>query len=129
AWLSKRDPTEFNAKGRAPDSGAKSAMRIASRSLLAETVEDAVANKEGPFAHCLYTLDEAVAFIEPRLGERQRLSPPRVSSALKRLGMHAIGRMSLGTEPPGTEAPYLKEAREHQILSWAKDDADQDSAS
>lgn len=129
AWLSKRDLTEFNAKGRAPDSGAKSAMRIASRSLFDETVEDAVANKEGPFAHCMFTLDEAVAFIEPRLGERQRLSPRRVSSALKRLGVHAIGRMSLGTEPPGTEAPYLKEAREHHILSWAKDDADQDSAS
>lgn len=128
-WLLKRDLSGFNAKGRAPDSEAKSAMRMASRSLFDETIEDAVANKEGPFAHGFFTLDEAVAYIEPRLGERQRLSPRRVSGALKRLGVHAIGRMSLGAEPPGIQAPYLKEAREHQMLSWTKDDADNDSAS
>lgn len=129
AWLLKRDLSGFNAKGRAPDSAAKSAMRKASRSLFDEIVEEAVTNKEGPFAHCMFTLDEAVAYIEPRLGDRQRLSPRRVSSALKRLGVHAIGRMSLGAEPPGTQAPYLKEAREHQVLSWTRDDADNDSTS
>lgn len=129
AWLSMRDLSGFNAKGRAPDSEAKSAMRMASRSLFDETVEDAVANKEGPFAHGLFTLDEAVAYIEPRLGDRQRLSPRRLSGALKRLGVHTICRMSLGAEPPGSTAPYLKEAPMHQVLSWSEGAADHESAS
>lgn len=128
AWLCERDVTEFNAKSAAPASAAKTAMRLATRSLFDEVLEDGIANKEGPFEHPFFTLDEAVSYVERKLGDRQRISPQRVAAALKKLGLRKVGRMALGAQPANCNTPYLNEAREHQVFGVFSDEDGLNSA-
>lgn len=127
-WLLDRDVSGFNAKGKAPMTTAKDDMRKAARSLPDEVLEDGIEHKEGPFAHRLFTLDEATGFMQARIGDRPRLTNSYVSARLKRLGLLRIRRQSLGIQPPGTIAPHLKDAPEHQVFCWTIEDTELDNA-
>lgn len=116
SWLMHRDVSEFKAKGRAPDTAAKENMRLETRSLLDELIEDGLADGEGPFAHRLFALSEVLMWLGGRLNERQALSPQRVARTLKRARAPKIKRLALGQEPAGCTAA-CRLSREEQVFA------------
>lgn len=86
-WLLSRDISRFNAKGRAPETEAKDAMRKESRAPLQEWIEDGVEGREHPFDRDL-VLVEDILKLTPEFAryKGQFPSPQKLGKALKRAG-------------------------------------------
>lgn len=98
-WLLSRDVSDFEAQGRAPESGAKEDMRRAARSLLEEWLEDSIADGAAPFDTDIVALEDVLARLPDYVMGRGRPTGQRLSAALKRLGCVYLGRVRLGRVP------------------------------
>jgi hypothetical protein len=99
-WLLQRDVSGFDAKGRAPETAAKESMRLAARSRRDEIAEEALADREGPFAHRLFTIGEVFEYVTERFDDRH-LTEERLAALLKKAGCVTVGRLALGEAPHG----------------------------
>lgn len=115
-WLMDRDVSTFKAKGRAPDTKAKENMRLETRSLLDELIEDGMTDRIGPFAYRLFALKEVLTWLIGKLSDRNGMSPRRVCRALKGAGAVQVGRFALGDEPAGCSV-VCSLAREEQVFA------------
>ena len=99
-WLLARDVSNFSAKGRAPETEAKEDMRRATRSLLDETIEDAIENGEGPFQAHIVALDVVRRWLPDGVSGRagSALTAAKVAGALRRAGAVSLGQVWLPKE-------------------------------
>lgn len=86
-WLMDRDVKGFNAKGRAPETDAKEAMRKETRPPLQEWIEDGISGGSYPFDRDLVIAEDVLKLTPEYARYKGQLpSPQRIAKALKRAG-------------------------------------------
>lgn len=95
-WLLARDISAFDAKGRAPDTSAKQAMREATMSQLESLLCVGIEDGRGPFRRDLVTLAEVQTWLQPQM--RQPPTPHKLVATLKLVGCLPLGRARIGEE-------------------------------
>jgi hypothetical protein len=84
-WLLLRDISEFDAKGRAPETAAKEDMRKETRAPLQEWIEEGIANADFPFDRDLVLAEEVLRSTPDYAKFKGQLpSPQKVGKILKR---------------------------------------------
>ena len=84
-WLLSRDVSAFNAKGRAPETAAKDAMRKETRAPLQEWIEDGIAAGDFPFDRDLVLVDDVRTSVPDYAKYKgQAPAPNKIVSALGR---------------------------------------------
>lgn len=123
-WLLSRDVMAFKAKGRAPDTAAKGAMRLAALPDLEATIQDGLLNREGPFARRLVTVGEVAEWVREFIGPFRPPSPRRLVGALKASGAIQFDRRpSLGAVPAGCRRPQAYDPKQVQLFAMPGDTA------
>lgn len=121
-WLLSRDVSDFKAKGRAPDTAAKGAMRLAALPDLEATVHDGLVNREGPFARRLVTVGEVAEWVREFIGPFRAPSPRRLIGALKAAGAIQFDRRpSLGPVPAECRRPRAYDPKQVQLFAMPGD--------
>jgi hypothetical protein len=83
-WLSLRDISKFNHKGRAPETEAKAMMRGNTRSSLQGWVDDGIEARDAPFDRDLVLINDVIDAVPDYAKYRGQIPDPRrVSAALK----------------------------------------------
>lgn len=104
-WLHERDVSKFNAKGQAPATAAKEAMRKETRPLLEAWVEDAIAAQDAPFNSDLILPDDVRACVPTWAKYKgQDVSPQRLAKALTRAGAKPV---SVKMRLPNIDGPRV----------------------
>lgn len=123
-WLFSRDVSAFKAKGRAPDTAAKGAMRLAALPDLEATIHDGLVNREGPFARRLVTVGEVAEWVRDFIGPFRPPSPRRLACALKAAGAIQFDRRpSLGAVPAECRRPHAYDPKQVQLFAMPGDAA------
>ena len=121
-WLLSRDVSAFKAKGRAPDTAAKGAMRLAALPDLEATIHDGLVNREGPFAGRLVTVGEVADWVRNFIGPFRPPSPRRLVGALKAAGAIQFDRRpSLGPVPAECRRPHAYDPKQVQLFAMPGD--------
>jgi hypothetical protein len=121
-WLLSRDVSAFKAKGRAPDTAAKGAMRLAALPDLEATIHDGLVNREGPFARRLVTVGEVAEWVREFIGPFRVPSPRRLVGALKAAGAIQFDRRpSLGPVPAECRRPHAYDPKQVQLFAMPGD--------
>lgn len=121
-WLLSRDVSAFKAKGRAPDTAAKGAMRLAALPDLEATIHDGLLNREGPFARRLVTVGEVAEWVREFIGPFRPPSPRRLVGALKAAGAIQFDRRpSLGAVPAECRRPHAYDPKQVQLFAMPGD--------
>lgn len=92
-YLMKRDISSFNAKGRAPDTDAKSEMIDLSMSAHEEFVRDSIANGEVPFTSDIVCVSDIAAYVNKRF--KKSLTARGVANIVAKYGGEALGQYRL----------------------------------
>lgn len=117
-WLLSRDVSTFKAKGRAPDTAAKGAMRLAALPDLEATIHGGMVNREGPFARRLVTVGEVAEWVREFIGPFRAPSPRRLVGALKAAGAIQFDRRpSLGSVPAACRRPHAYDPKQLQLFA------------
>jgi hypothetical protein len=121
-WLQLRDVSAFEPKGRAPDTAAKGAMRLAALPDLEATIHDGLLNREGPFARRLVTVGEVAEWVRDFIGPFRPPSPRRLVGALKAAGAIQFDRRpSLGSVPAECRRPHAYDPKQVQLFAMPGD--------
>lgn len=121
-WLLSRDVSAFKPKGRAPNTAAKGAMRLAAMPDLEATIHDGLLNREGPFWRRLVTVGEVAEWIRQLIGPFRPPSPRRLVGALKAAGAVQFDRRpSLGFVPEACARPHAYDPKQVQLFAMPGD--------
>ncbi len=93
-YIDSIDLDEFNPHAPPPDTEAKSALRLASKSPLEQELLDAIAERRWPFTRDIVRLEEIKAHIQAA----HPASPQRLKSALRGLGAIPLGQQRVSGE-------------------------------
>lgn len=99
-WLLSRDLVGFCPRGKAPTTEAREDMRLAALPRRNELIERGLADREGPFAHRFFTVEEVFQHLSERLDDRS-LTETGLAALLKREGCRTVKRLALGSAPAG----------------------------
>ena len=99
-WLLSRDLAGFSPRGKAPTTEAREEMRLAALPRRNELIERGLLDREGPFAHRFFTVEEVFQHLSERLDDRS-LTETGLAALLKREGCRTVRRLALGTAPVG----------------------------
>jgi hypothetical protein len=93
-WLGARDLSEFKAKGDAPQTEAKHAMRKASLGVVESVLVSAVEDQDGIFERDLLTMREIEEYVRQRSGGGLKIGPHKLGQIMKEVvGGERIGRV------------------------------------
>lgn len=121
-WLLSRDVSAFKAKGRAPDTAAKGAMRLAALPDLEATIHDGLLNREGPFSRRLVTVGEVAEWVRDFIGPFRPPSPRRLVGTLKAAGAIQFDRRPmLGPVPAECRRPHAYDPKQVQLFAMPGD--------
>lgn len=99
-WLLSRDLAGFCPRGKAPTTEAREDMRLAALPRRNELIERGLAEREGPFAHRFFTVEEVFQHLSERLDDRS-LTETGLAALLKREGCRTVKRLALGSALAG----------------------------
>jgi hypothetical protein len=104
-WLLDRDVSTFDARGKAPMTGAKENMRQASRSLLDEWVQESIKLEDTPFDTDIVALEDVWRRMPDWVaGKGPKPTIHRLAGAMRKARcLQVVDRVRLGRPLPGTD--------------------------
>jgi hypothetical protein len=92
-WLAARNLSEFKAKGDAPQTEAKHAMRKASLGVVESILVSAIEDQDSIFERDLLTMREIEEYVKQRSGGGLKIGPHKLGQILKEVaGAEKVGR-------------------------------------
>lgn len=119
-WLQLRDVSHFDAKGTAPMTAAKQAMRRASLPEADALIADAIQHRDPPFHRRFVPLAEVVKFLNAD-NDGARVKANAVGRKLRAAGALDLQRVNLGKPPAGVIPPHGFDERQTHLFALPGD--------